>query len=321
MISVIVPVYNVSRYIEKCVESILQQTWRDFELIMVNDGSTDDSGQIIDRYALEDSRIRVSHKENGGVSSARNCGLSMVRGEYVTFIDADDWVAPEHLQNFMSKAADYDWVMQGMVGLDKQGKTVNTWKVPHQLQSQDSEEVDRMLPRLPAFGWITNKLFNMSIIKRAGLQFLTTLPVQSDRIFNIEYSRHVRSFVMLPTVTYHYAHNPNSLVHSFVHPRAIVTLCKECERMLRAGNTGSHMSAYIGAFCMRFYVRAMSLCVTSPMEKLPLLPRLGLLLRILYDMLSSYTLRKYKLRAVSWAWKSFLYYVKKVFDKNAQWEM
>ena len=80
LVSVIVPVYNAAGYLERCIESILRQTWQNFELILVDDGSTDESGQICDRYALKDNRVRVFHKENGGVSSARNYGLLMIRG-------------------------------------------------------------------------------------------------------------------------------------------------------------------------------------------------------------------------------------------------
>ncbi|MFB4168894.1 glycosyltransferase [Virgibacillus sp. JSM 102003] len=91
-ISIIVPVYNSSQYISKCIDSILAQTFQNFELILVNDGSTDQSGQICDQYAEKDSRIVVIHKKNGGVSSARNAGINTAMGEYISFVDGDDWV-------------------------------------------------------------------------------------------------------------------------------------------------------------------------------------------------------------------------------------
>lgn len=91
-ISIITPVYNVEQYIEKCIDSILAQTFTDFELILVDDGTKDDSGVICDRYAEQDNRIRVIHKQNGGLSSARNAGLDIARGEYIGFIDSDDWI-------------------------------------------------------------------------------------------------------------------------------------------------------------------------------------------------------------------------------------
>ena len=92
-ISVIVPVYNVERYLRRCIDSILAQTFTDFELLLIDDGSKDSSGEICDEYAAKDSRIIVFHKENGGVSSARNVGLDNVRGEWVAFVDADDKIS------------------------------------------------------------------------------------------------------------------------------------------------------------------------------------------------------------------------------------
>ena len=98
LVSVIVPVYNVEKYIGCCVQSILAQTFSDFELILVDDGSTDQSGAICDAYAAKDSRVVVIHKENGGVSSARNLGLNQASGEYITFVDSDDWLDSEFLR-------------------------------------------------------------------------------------------------------------------------------------------------------------------------------------------------------------------------------
>ena len=99
LISVIVPVYNVERYVEKCIRSITLNTYRNLEILCINDGSTDRSGDVLDRLALEDSRITVLHQSNGGVSAARNKGLDMARGEYIAFIDADDYVHPMYFDS------------------------------------------------------------------------------------------------------------------------------------------------------------------------------------------------------------------------------
>ena len=98
LISVIVPVYRVEKYLHRCVDSILRQTYTDFELILVDDGSPDSCGAICDAYAAEDSRVRVIHRENGGLSAARNSGIGIAAGEYFTFIDSDDWVHPQFLE-------------------------------------------------------------------------------------------------------------------------------------------------------------------------------------------------------------------------------
>ena len=94
-ISVIVPVYKAEAYLHRCVDSILAQTFQDFEVLLIDDGSPDRSGEICDEYARKDKRVRVFHKENGGVSSARNMGLDNARGEYVCFVDSDDWLDEE----------------------------------------------------------------------------------------------------------------------------------------------------------------------------------------------------------------------------------
>lgn len=107
-ISIIVPVYNVDKYLHKCIDSILAQTFTDFELLLIDDGSKDKSGAICDGYAAKDSRVRVFHKENGGVSSARNLGLDNAEGEWVTFVDSDDWIAAEMYHNMLDKAKDED---------------------------------------------------------------------------------------------------------------------------------------------------------------------------------------------------------------------
>lgn len=107
-ISVIVPVYNVEPYLHRCIDSILSQTFSDFELILVDDGSPDNSGRICDEYAARDSRIVVIHKENAGVSSARNAGLDVARGKYVTFVDSDDWISEAFFQQAIHSCEEHE---------------------------------------------------------------------------------------------------------------------------------------------------------------------------------------------------------------------
>ena len=102
-ISIIVPVYNAEKYLHRCVDSILAQTFTDFELLLINDGSKDNSGKICDEYAAKDPRVRVFHKENGGVSSARNMGLDNAKGEWVTFVDSDDWLVHNIYEKMLHK--------------------------------------------------------------------------------------------------------------------------------------------------------------------------------------------------------------------------
>ena len=105
-ISIVVPLYNVENYLSRCIDSILCQKCSDFELLLVDDGSQDRSGQICDEYALKDNRIRVYHKKNGGVSSARNLGLEKANGEWICFVDADDYVKPDFLSSIQQYLED-----------------------------------------------------------------------------------------------------------------------------------------------------------------------------------------------------------------------
>lgn len=104
LISIIVPVYNVAFYLPKCLDSIIAQTYSNIEILLINDGSTDESGKICDEYAQKDPRIKVWHKENGGVSSARNLGIEMACGQYIGFVDSDDIIEPEMFENLLTNA-------------------------------------------------------------------------------------------------------------------------------------------------------------------------------------------------------------------------
>ena len=105
-ISVIIPVYNIEKYLRRCIDSVLAQTYQDFELLLIDDGSKDSSGAICDEYAARDSRVKVFHKENGGVSSARNAGLAIVSGDWIMHLDGDDWIAPDMLERLIRKGED-----------------------------------------------------------------------------------------------------------------------------------------------------------------------------------------------------------------------
>lgn len=126
LISVVIPVFNVERYVQECINSVLAQTYKNLEIILVNDGSTDDSGLICEKYTKIDDRVRVIHKQNGGLSSARNAGIDQCHGEYISFIDSDDYVSPFFIQLLYESASDlgvdlisYSWYKPFLDGKDK----------------------------------------------------------------------------------------------------------------------------------------------------------------------------------------------------------
>lgn len=140
-ITVIVPVYKVENYLRRCIDSILNQSFRDFELILVDDGSPDKCPQICDSYALQDNRIKVIHQENGGAAAARNAGLDLAKGEWIAFVDSDDWVNPDYLSLLHEAAArkGADIIACRYLSVDKKTKTESQVLTPV-FSSEDREE-------------------------------------------------------------------------------------------------------------------------------------------------------------------------------------
>lgn len=200
-ISVIVPVYNVEKYLRRCIDSILTQTFTDFELLLIDDGSKDESGKICDEYARKDERVRVFHKENGGVSSARNVGLDNARGEYISFCDADDWVDWSWLEEFCNKLP-CDMVVQGYKYL-KVGDRL--WQ-PVQLRNMDAKASDA-LDYLFAFnnvGYLWCRCFRASVVKAFNLKFNCDYVVREDYDFITAYSSHIRMLTITSACGYNY---------------------------------------------------------------------------------------------------------------------
>ena len=128
LVSIIVPVYNAEEYLNRCVDSILSQTMTDFELLLIDDGSKDDSGRICDEYSEKDARVRVFHKPNGGVSSARNLGLDNAKGKWITFVDADDRCSCNYLEHLLSKVKDdTDLIISYAVICDSTGEKAEVY--------------------------------------------------------------------------------------------------------------------------------------------------------------------------------------------------
>lgn len=202
-ISVIVPVYNVEKYLDKCIQSILNQSFTDFELLLIDDGSTDQSGAICDAYALQDERIRVFHKENGGVSSARNMGLDEAKGEWIAFVDSDDWVIESYFSELLS-AKDVDLVVSGVFLVNESiqfSPPCKLLKVENDLLFLD-KQLCCIYFRTP---W--SKLFKNKIIRMQSLRFNTSLRIGEDTDFILRYLCTVNVIQFISTCPYHYREN------------------------------------------------------------------------------------------------------------------
>lgn len=199
MISIIVPVYKAEKFLHRCVDSILDQSYTDFELLLINDGSPDNSGAICDEYAAKDSRVRVFHKENGGVSSARNLGLDNAKGEWVAFVDSDDWIDPIYLEKLI-KDINSDWVIGGYVGIPG-GEKCSTKDCSYDKNSFGMliEQHQKDLIRSP---W--GSLLKLSIIRDNNISFDSKVRLGEDTIFNYQYLYYCESIKTISACNYFY---------------------------------------------------------------------------------------------------------------------
>lgn len=209
-ISVIVPVYNVEKYLCQCVESILSQTYRNFELLLIDDGSKDNSGNICEEYAKNDPRIRVLHVENGGASYARNIGLNIAVGDWVTFVDADDWVSSNYLEELV-KDVDSD----DMLILYPPVKVIdgNQFKAEVNDFNFCSNKGKRLFVE---YGFLSfsephSKLFSLSVIRKYDIRFPEDVIVGEDGIFISRYLFYTNGIKVRNTPIYYYRYSETSV--------------------------------------------------------------------------------------------------------------
>ena len=205
MISIILPIYNAESYLRRCIDSILAQAYTNFELLLIDDGSKDASGAICDEYAVTDSRVRVFHKENGGVSSARNLGLDNVQGEYITFCDADDYVAPDWLAAYgKAMAENIDLAIQGYYTIEGEDVKVKS------LQSFTGSTIDAKRQLIVSlmyqgvYGYLWVKLFRKALIDTNNLRFDMQSAFREDEQFFSRYLESATSFACVDRVGYFY---------------------------------------------------------------------------------------------------------------------
>lgn len=208
-VSIIVPVYKAEQYLHRCIDSILAQTFTDWELLLVDDGSPDRSGEICDEYAKKDKRIRVFHKENGGVSSARNLGLEKVQGEYVTFVDADDWIDADALNVCMTEIETNDLdVLQFSFTRDE-----------HLLGSlgSDSTEVCSLpdyLEKRRLLVCVWGTVIRSSIIHTNKIRFDSQMKLAEDQLFLFTCMEYATKLMRIPNRLYYYYDNPQSATNN-----------------------------------------------------------------------------------------------------------
>lgn len=216
-ISIIVPVYKAEQFLSRCVDSILAQTFSDWELILVDDGSPDNSGALCDAYAQRDSRIRVIHQPNSGVSAARNRGILESTGTYIGFVDSDDWIAEDMYDQMLSAAvsADADIVMCDDLIVDEKGAT--KLETMHRLPGDCTLRKETMDPdlMLEFAGAVWKCIYRADLIREKGISFPEGLRFSEDRIFNIYAMGYAGCVRYIKKPLYMYYVNSEGCVRSF----------------------------------------------------------------------------------------------------------
>jgi len=237
LISVIVPVYKAEAFLRKCTDSILSQSHRELELLLIDDGSPDNSGALCDAIAAEDSRVRVFHKPNGGVSSARNLGLANSSGEYIAFVDSDDWLEPEALSLLLNTLLENNADSSGCGHRNVSDDGVTGCEAPALPAGVYGEAeirsgiVDRLLAdrlRQPVLnGFIWRFLYTRSIIADAHIEFEGAY--LEDELFLMEYFCNAKRLAIIDQPLYNYYWNPSSATHKYM-PTYMDTFTRFMER-------------------------------------------------------------------------------------------
>lgn len=210
-VSVIIPVYNTGKYLERCIKSIINQSLTDIEIIVINDGSTDNSEQILKNFACKDSRIKIINQKNAGLSITRNNGLKIANGEYISFIDSDDWVDLDFLEKLYNTAKKYDADIAAC-GI----KRLRSYKWKYHLKIEQEEITDNkdkkfVLCDVPEKCYVWNKIYKFSELKKHNIKFEEGVYYE-DRCFTAQALVFMKKLVVVPDTYYNYWTNSNSIV-------------------------------------------------------------------------------------------------------------
>lgn len=201
--SVIIPVYNAEATLRRCLDSILRQAFEDYELLLINDGSTDGSDAICREYAAVYSQIKYSTKENGGVSSARNLGLELAQGEYILFVDSDDYVSKDYFST-INKNVENGSPDLLMFGYRNFGSRSTAWSTGAFAETEEYQIAQRIAKamRQYLFSSLWSKVFKREIIRQHGLRFDNYLSIGEDQLFVFGYAMHINSVASIDDVLY-----------------------------------------------------------------------------------------------------------------------
>lgn len=213
-ISVIIPIYNAERFLRKSIESVLAQSFNNIELILVDDGSIDNSSKIIDQYASHNGKIIAIHQTNAGVSKARNTGIERATGQWIYFLDSDDWIEPDYLLNFIKDVENYDMIIQGFTKDNQDTGITKNVKFDVNRNLKNYEVIEMLqLKKNTHNGYLWHRLFKRSIIDENHLRFIEGCSFAEDGIFFLQYMKYVKKTNILGTAGHHYVIHNSSLTN------------------------------------------------------------------------------------------------------------
>ncbi len=314
--SLIVPVYNSEGTLGRCVESVLGQTFTAYELILVDDGSTDKSAEMCDDYARRDERVKVIHQSNGGPGMARNVGIRNAIGEYITFIDSDDYVEDDHLQNYADNCHKADLIIQGYKR--RMGEKVQEVTPQSEVFSHDALDIIRSVSMHAVYGdnwsYNWNKLYRTDIIRKYNIFSPENIPLFEDRLFDLQYYEHIYSFLALSTSSYNYVYRSGSLSRKRSYLPADLLLVADTFEQYVAENGTSKMSEEVFACVARFYIRALSLVFSS--QKRSLSCRFSEFIRVHRKLRSSLMIKRYGVKSLRFFSKAMKYYTSRIINNR-----
>lgn len=329
-VSIIVPIYNVEKFLKRCLNSLVSQTLEEIEIIAVNDGSSDSSLDIVNRYAENDQRIKIIDKDNSGVSDCRNIGISRVKGEYVAFVDSDDWISEGMMETMYNEiqATKSDVIMCSYVREFTDHSKEKKFNLPQKLvyeKNEISTKLHRMLfgpindelnnpEGLDSLGTVWGKLYNLDLIRKNNIKFidLNVIGSSEDTLFNIYYFKYVNRAIFLNNPFYHYWRgNPDSITSKY-NPNLRyqwLNLFNLMNQFIIENNLGNDYKRALGnRICMGVLGLGLNEC--SKDNKLSTVYKMRNIKGILNDNLITNAYSNFNLDHFSIHWKLFYFFNK-----------
>lgn len=232
-VSVIVPIYNAHKYLERCIRSILGQTYENLDIVLIDDGSQDNSLEICKRFEKEDKRVRVFHKENGGVSSTRNYGIKKAQGEYIVFIDADDSVETSFIESLLAKANENSIVICSFVYGDEDGNISASCEMLEDSNLNDLNDfITSVVVKRKIFGSVCRTLFPSKIIMDNNIEFVDCV-LAEDQLFLLTAVSYCSTVITLKKAMYVYFDNSSSATHEVYRKNFLKDRERYCAELQR----------------------------------------------------------------------------------------